>query len=215
MQITSYQMHNVLECYRKKLKPDVWKRKICKLPVEKMGGERTLSPETSRMATMDKISQQVFDKVTDVVAFSNSPNPSRNETQENTPGDESVGEPATEEFTYHVMDSINRKRTARLPMGDPTALTRHLDQWRKSRRRTQRILGLRSGIRRKNGTSRCGQNRSQPIPQPPDRIPRTPAARPEDWQKSQPGITKEDIMLTSSRSRCSTNSPCGHFRQRD
>jgi len=77
---------------------------------------------------MDKISQQVLDKVTDVVAFSNSPDPLRNETQEATGGGESVGEPATEEFTYHVIDSINRKRTARLPMGDPAALARHLDQ---------------------------------------------------------------------------------------
>ena len=128
MQITSYQMHNVLECYRKKLSRTPGNEKSANFPSKKMVGDLALSPETSRMATMDKISQQVLDKVTDVVAFSNSPDPSRNETQGNTGGGESVGEPATEEFKYHVMDSINHKRTARLPMGDPAALARRLDQ---------------------------------------------------------------------------------------
>jgi hypothetical protein len=128
MQVTSYQMHNVLECYRKKLSRTPGNEKSANFPSKKMVGDLALSPETSRMATMDKISQQVLDKVTDVVAFSNSPDPSRNETQGNTGGGESVGEPATEEFKYHVMDSINHKRTARLPMGDPAALARRLDQ---------------------------------------------------------------------------------------
>jgi len=128
MQVTSYQMHNALECYRKKLSRTSGNEKSANFPSKKMGGELALSTETSRMATMDKISQQVLDKVTDVVAFSNSPDPLRNETQGATGGGESVGEPATEEFTYHVIDSINRKRTARLAMGDPAALARRLDQ---------------------------------------------------------------------------------------
>ena len=128
MQVTSYQMHNVLECYRKKLSRTPGNEKSANFPSKKMVGDLALSPETSRMATMDKISQQVLDKVTDAVAFSNSPDPLRNETQGATGGDKSAGEPATEEFTYHVMDSINRKRTARLPMGDSTALARHIDQ---------------------------------------------------------------------------------------
>lgn len=128
MQVTSYQMHNVLECYSKKLSRTPGNETSATFPSKKMGRELALSPETSRMATMDKISQQVLDKVTDVVALANSPDPLRNETQGNAGDGESAGEPATEEFTYHVIDSINRKRTARLAMGEPAALARRLDQ---------------------------------------------------------------------------------------
>lgn len=128
MQVTSYQMHNALECYRKRLSRTPGNETSANFPSKRMGRELALSPETSRMATMDKISQQVLDKATDAVAFSNSPDPLRNETQGATGDDKSVGEPTTEEFTYHVMDSINCKRTARLPKGEPAALARHLDQ---------------------------------------------------------------------------------------
>jgi hypothetical protein len=128
MQVTNYQMHNVLECYRKKLSREPGEDQSANFPAEKAADALALPPETSRMATMDKISQQVLDKVADVMGSSNSPDPSRNETRENSGIGKSMGEAAAEEFTYHVMDSIHRKRTARLPMGDPAALARRLDQ---------------------------------------------------------------------------------------
>jgi len=128
MQVASYQMHNVLECYSKKLSQACENNKPATYPPKKDVGDLCLSLETSRMAAMDKISQQVLDKVTDVVALSNSLDPFLNEMQGITGDGESVGDPATEEFTYHVIDSINCKRTARLAMGDPAALARRLDQ---------------------------------------------------------------------------------------
>jgi hypothetical protein len=128
MHVTSYQMHNVLECYSKKLSRTPRNEKSATYPPKKEVGDLSLPPETSRMATMDKISQQVFDKVTDVVALSNSPDPLRNETQGNMGDGASAGDPATEEFTYHVIESINRKRTARLALGGSAALARRLDQ---------------------------------------------------------------------------------------
>jgi hypothetical protein len=69
MQITNYQMRNVLACYGKKLSrmrtPD-------RLAVGQPGmivEQLAISPETTRKATMEKISQQLFEKIADVVAL--------------------------------------------------------------------------------------------------------------------------------------------------
>jgi hypothetical protein len=128
MQVASYQMHNVLECYSKKLSQTSKNTKPATDPQANKGTEDLLlSPEMSRMATMDKISQQILDKVTDVVALSHTPPVSRTEAQEKSGDGPGAQRPATEEFIYNVIDSINRKRTARLTMGDPAALARRVD----------------------------------------------------------------------------------------
>lgn len=128
MQVSSYQMHNMLECYCKKLS----RARTTATPAEgdpkKVAEDTVWSHESSRQATMAKISQQVLDKVTDVVALSRS--------QEKTPPEPPVtdedaagaGEPPATEFTFNVIDSVNRKRIGRLAMGDPAALIRRLDQ---------------------------------------------------------------------------------------
>jgi len=128
MQVTRYQMHNVLECFSKKLSRTRGNEKPATFPLKQMAGELALSPETSRMATMDKISQQVLDKVTDAVALSNTHEPVRNEVHGNEGDGESVGKPVSGGFTYDAFDPIYRRHTARLAMGGPAALARGLDQ---------------------------------------------------------------------------------------
>lgn len=128
MQVSSYQMHNVLECYSKKLSRARTPETSAEGGPERMTEEAVRFPESSRQATMEKISRQVLDKVTDVVALSRS--------QEKTPSelsgpDENAahpGEPPATEFTFNVIDSVNRKRISRLAAGDPAALIRRLDQ---------------------------------------------------------------------------------------
>ena len=73
MQVTRFQMHNVLECYSKKLSTAPGGERTAGGPSKKSADETALSPETSRMAAMDKISQQVLDKVMDAVALSGAP----------------------------------------------------------------------------------------------------------------------------------------------
>jgi hypothetical protein len=127
MQVSNYQMHSVLECYSRKLSRT---RKTDKpadgLPKDN-ADEKALSPESSRQATMARISRQVLDKVTDVVALSLS--------RDNTPSGSADPEgdaaaepsPTKKEFTFNVIDAINRKRTSRLALGDPATLIRRLD----------------------------------------------------------------------------------------
>lgn len=126
MQVSSYQMHNVLECFSRKLSLRKNEKPADGLP-KKITDEQALSPESSRQATMAKISRQVLDKVTDVVALSLSQEKPPPESHEHERDAAAALEPAETEFTFNVIDAINRKRTSRLAMGDPAALIRRLD----------------------------------------------------------------------------------------
>jgi hypothetical protein len=119
MQVTRYQMHNVLECYSKKLSRARGKESFATRPSGKSADEVTLSADTSRMAAMDKISRQVLDKVMDVVALSTTGNLSRYSMGGNDAVVGSAGGAAPMEFAFSEMDSIDRERTGRSAMSDP------------------------------------------------------------------------------------------------
>lgn len=118
MQVTRFQMHNVLECYSKKLSTAPGGERTAGGPSKKSADETALSPETSRMAAMDKISQQVLDKVMDAVALSGAPPvrwPVRHAHDE---GAEGAVASAPVEFTSRLMGFSDRGGAARLVMGD-------------------------------------------------------------------------------------------------
>jgi hypothetical protein len=119
MQVTRFQMHNVLDCYSKKLS-SARRNDIAGGGASKKSAHDTaLSPETSRMAAMEKISRQVLDKVMDVVALSSTAKtrgPGLHVTDE---GAESTGEPAAAGLMPGTMDSIARGRNAAVAMGNP------------------------------------------------------------------------------------------------
>jgi hypothetical protein len=128
MQVSTYQMHSILECYSKKLSRTNARGKSDEGSPKGTEGEAVWSPESSRQVTMENISRQVLDKVTDVVALSSSRGKTTLESTE--PDSRAPGaseEPATE-FTFKVIDSVNRKRISRLAVGEPAALIRRLDQ---------------------------------------------------------------------------------------
>lgn len=127
MQVTSYQMHNVIECYSKKLSRAHQSDTPAGSPSRKMVGELAIAPETARKATMEKIWRQVLDKIADVVAL--------RLIHKDTPGrslaegiDSKMLEASTAaQFTLNVVDSINRKHTANLIVKDSAALIRRID----------------------------------------------------------------------------------------
>ena len=67
MQVTSYQMHSMLESYSRKLSRT---RRTDDGPAAPGRNESLISAEGSRQATMDKISRQVLDRISDVVSLS-------------------------------------------------------------------------------------------------------------------------------------------------
>jgi hypothetical protein len=119
MQVTRYQMHNVLGCYSKKLSRVRGRESVAGGPPKKSAEEWALSSETSRVAAMDKISRQVLDKVMDVVALSSSGRTARHPTKASGVGAEDAGESVPMEFAYRVADSIDVRNNTRTVVGDP------------------------------------------------------------------------------------------------
>jgi hypothetical protein len=118
MQVTRYQMLNALECYRKKLSRVRGDELVPNgLPQGAMD-QMMLSPETSREAAMEKISRQVLDKITDVIALSSGTKPDRAFTSRIDGNAEAAGEEAPAKSAFPVMDAIDRKRSARLAVGE-------------------------------------------------------------------------------------------------
>lgn len=118
MQVTRFQMHNVLECYSKKLSAAPGGGRAASGPSKNAAHETALAAETSRMAAMDKISQQVLDKVMDMVAPSGAPPPQWPVMHADDEGAASAGAPAAVEFTPRLMGFSDRGGAARLAMGD-------------------------------------------------------------------------------------------------
>jgi hypothetical protein len=119
MQVTRYQMHNVLECYSKKLSRARGTDRISggrsKNPAENL----TFPSDPSRGAAMDKISRQVFDKVMDVVALSSTGRSSRCSAQAGDAGADPGEEAASMEFPIRAMEPIDRRCAARLSLDGP------------------------------------------------------------------------------------------------
>lgn len=117
MQVTRYQMHNVLECYSKKISRARGNESAAGY-AKKSGDEITLSSHISRMAAMDKISRQVLDKVMDVVALSSAGDSSRYSMRASDAVVGGVGTPAPIEAGSGGRDSIDRNRAGHLAMGE-------------------------------------------------------------------------------------------------
>jgi hypothetical protein len=119
MQVTRYQMQNVLDCYSKKLSRTRGKECFSTGSSRKSTDEITLSSDTSRMAAMEKISQQLLDKVMDVVALSSTGDTGRYSLRGKDAVVGSVGGPAPMEFASNELNSIDREHTSHREMDDP------------------------------------------------------------------------------------------------
>jgi hypothetical protein len=137
MQVTSYQMRNVLDCFCKKLSQTRKQEKPEGPLTPKMTGEMALTPESSRKATMDKISEQVLHKINEAGGFTQ---PSAQTSEAPFGGNgaaDDAGEHVDASFTFNVIDAIDQKRTATLAVGNTTALIKRLDQLAQAQRSTK------------------------------------------------------------------------------
>ena len=137
MQVTSYQMHNVLDCFCKKLSQPRKQEKSEGPLTPKMTGEMALTLEGSRKATMDKISEQVLLKINEAGGLAQPPAQASEAPFRGNGAADDAGEHAETGFTFNVIDAIDQKRTATLAVGNTTALIKRLDQLAQAQRPTK------------------------------------------------------------------------------
>lgn len=128
MEITSYQMHNVLNCYSKQLSQN--RRDAKSAAANRDGGDGTLRSESGgkREATLEAVSNNIYNKITDL----NSLNTAREEaapSQQETAGlEQQVERPSHKptEFVFNVIDRLNRKITNQLSVEDSSGFVKRL-----------------------------------------------------------------------------------------
>ena len=128
MQVTSDQMRNVLDCFCRKLSQTRKQEKLEGPLTPKMTGEMALTLESSRKATMDKISEQILHKINEAGALTQPPAPASGSPFGGSGPADDAGEYVQTSFTFNVIDASDQKRTATLAVGNTTALIRRLDQ---------------------------------------------------------------------------------------
>ena len=129
MQITTYQMHNVLNCFCRRLSKNREPEVIDAGSVRAIPHHAGLRPEISREAAMNKISEQVLQTIAQAGESSGGAVPGSTAADE--AGVDPAGDPAPpaeSSFTFNVIDAVNRKQTATLAAGDAGALIKRLGQ---------------------------------------------------------------------------------------
>ena len=128
MVVPSYQMHNVLNVYSKKLKRNIISGKDQptseKPPVDRVN----LTSEGKRRATIEKVSKEIFDKI---IRFgSQADSPHRRSEQIKGKADREIAVAKTNKagFVYNVIDAINKKTTNSVSVEDSSFLIQRLEQ---------------------------------------------------------------------------------------
>jgi hypothetical protein len=127
MQVTSYQMHHVLNCFCKKLgRAEQGANHPGRAGEKRSGDEVSLSPDAVREAALEKITQEILLKIADAGSPETAA-PAGGAPAADGRAAGSAETPGTR-FTYDVIDSARPKRRATLTGGDARSLIRRLAQ---------------------------------------------------------------------------------------
>ncbi len=128
MNVPSYQMHNVLNVYSKQLRQNITSRKNNQTPDKFPPDLTNLAPEGKQKATMEKVSRDIFNKITRFGSLTETRHritePAKGKTDKKTAG----GKTNKTTFTFNVIDTINKKITNTLSVEDCSFLIQRLEQ---------------------------------------------------------------------------------------
>jgi hypothetical protein len=127
MNVPSYQMHNVLNVYSKQLKQNVSSEH--QPPAKRTpSGRRNLTPEGKLKATIDKVSRDIFKKITGIDSLAETQRAMTADHEKISPHSTPAAEKQDTTFVFNAIDSINQKKTNTLSIEDSGFLIRKLEQ---------------------------------------------------------------------------------------
>ena len=127
MFVPSYQMHNVLSVYTKKLRHNMNSKD--QYTSEKPPAEQiNLTSERKRRTTIEKVSKEIFDKIIRFCSQVDSPH--RRSEQIKGKADNEIASAKTNKagFVFNVIDAINKKTTNTVSVEDSSFLIQRLEQ---------------------------------------------------------------------------------------
>jgi hypothetical protein len=137
MFVPSYQMHNVLNVFSKKLKDYMSLTKSRHAPEKASLDRIKLSSAEKRRATIEKVTQEIFDKITRCNSQAESRHGITRHFTASTNKKNAKARPYKKGFVFNVIDAINKKRTSTLSVEDSSDLIRRLDQLSKNTKNHQ------------------------------------------------------------------------------
>ena len=122
-------MHNVLNVYSKQLKQNLAsankKSLSAKLPTDQV----SLTPKGKKLATMEKVSNDILEKISRLGTHSGDEQPPVERAKMNGVETETAAEEAQDTtFVFNVIDTINQKRKNTLSVEDSSFLIKRLEQ---------------------------------------------------------------------------------------
>ena len=132
MYVPSYQMHNVLNVYSKKLRHNISSKDQSnseKLSVDQLD----LTSERKRRATIEKVSKEILDKIIRLGTQTDLAHHGRSEhIMSSSDKEREMAIPNKAGFVFNIVDTIDNKTTNTVSVDDSTFLIKRLDQLSKN-----------------------------------------------------------------------------------
>ena len=127
MFVPSYQMHNVLNVYTKKLRQNINTRD--QNPTEKPTADRAkLTSEGKRRATIEKVSKEIYEKIIRFGSQADSSQPKSEQIKGKVNRKVASAKTNKTGFVFNVIDTINKKTTNTVSVEDSNYLIQRLEQ---------------------------------------------------------------------------------------
>ena len=142
MLVPSYQMHNVLNVYSRKLRHNITSGKDQNRFEKPPANRIKLTSEGKRRATIEKVSKEIFDKI---IRFgSQADSLLRRSEQIKGKAEKEIASAKTNKtgFVFNIIDTINKKTTNTVSVEDSSFLIQRLEQLSKDTMELKRNSGF-------------------------------------------------------------------------
>ena len=127
MFVPSYQMHNVLKVYTKKLRKSINSKD--QNPTEKPPADRAkLTSGGKRRATIEKVSKEIYEKIIRFGSQADSSQPKSKQIKGKVNRKVASAKTNKTGFVFNVIDTINKKTTNTVSVEDSSFLIQRLEQ---------------------------------------------------------------------------------------
>ena len=127
MFVPSYQMHNVLKVYTKKLRKSINSKD--QNPTEKPPADRAkLTSGGKRRATIEKVSKEIYEKIIRFGSQADSSQPKSKQIKRKVNRKVASAKTNKTGFVFNVIDTINKKTTNTVSVEDSSFLIQRLEQ---------------------------------------------------------------------------------------
>jgi hypothetical protein len=131
MFVSSYQIHNVLNVYSKQLSQDRNVQKLQPGTIKRPSDQINLSTESKRRATIERVSQEILNKISHYGAEGEIKTQEKDASRENAKNSLESDNKKEAGFVFNVIDDLNKKTKTALSVKDTKFLIDRLEQMAK------------------------------------------------------------------------------------